>query len=103
VELSLDAEDNVVDRRAIPYPYPTRDEAVEPLKVFFRDLLRRLRGRERFLVGQRRGWQNTNTVHNRRGLNGQGRPLRATVLRSSVPVAIHDDKSENCANKADPG
>jgi hypothetical protein len=32
VELSLDAEDNVVDRRAIPYPYPTRDEAVDTIE-----------------------------------------------------------------------
>ena len=26
VELRLDAEDHVIDRRAIPYPYPQRTE-----------------------------------------------------------------------------
>jgi hypothetical protein len=24
VELTVDADDNVIDRRAVPYPYPTR-------------------------------------------------------------------------------
>jgi predicted NBD/HSP70 family sugar kinase len=28
VELIFDADDNVVDRRAVPYPYPTRKDAV---------------------------------------------------------------------------
>jgi hypothetical protein len=28
VELTLDADDNVIERRVVPYPYPTREEAV---------------------------------------------------------------------------
>jgi hypothetical protein len=28
IELTLDADDNVIQRRAVPYPYPTREEAV---------------------------------------------------------------------------
>jgi hypothetical protein len=32
VELTLDADENVVDRRAVPYPYPTRAEAVETIE-----------------------------------------------------------------------
>ena len=31
-ELTLDADDNVIDRRAIPYPYPTRAEAVDTIE-----------------------------------------------------------------------
>jgi hypothetical protein len=33
VELYLDAEDNVIDRRAVPYPYPTRGEAVDTIET----------------------------------------------------------------------
>ena len=32
VELTLDADENVIDRRAVPYPYPTRAEAVETIE-----------------------------------------------------------------------
>ena len=32
VELTLDADDNVTDRRAVPYPYSTRDEAVDTIE-----------------------------------------------------------------------
>ena len=32
VELSLDAEDNVIDRRVVPYPYATREEAVDTIE-----------------------------------------------------------------------
>ena len=32
VELTLDADQNVVDRRVIPYPYPTRKEAVDAIE-----------------------------------------------------------------------
>jgi hypothetical protein len=32
VELRLDAEDKVIDRRAIPYPYPQRLDAVETIE-----------------------------------------------------------------------
>ena len=32
VELRLDAEDQVIDRRAIPYPYPQRLDAVDTIK-----------------------------------------------------------------------
>jgi hypothetical protein len=31
VELRLDAEDQVIDRRAIPYPYPQRLDAVDTM------------------------------------------------------------------------
>jgi len=32
VELTLDAEENVIDRRVIPYPYPTRKDAVDAIE-----------------------------------------------------------------------
>ena len=32
VELRLDAEGQVIDRRAIPYPYPQRLDAVDTIK-----------------------------------------------------------------------
>jgi hypothetical protein len=32
VELSLDEDDKVIDRKAIPYPYPRRLEAVETIE-----------------------------------------------------------------------
>ena len=32
VELTLDTDDNVIDRRAVPYPYPTRKDAVETIE-----------------------------------------------------------------------
>ena len=34
VELTLDADQNVVDRRVIPYPYPTRKDAVDAIEKF---------------------------------------------------------------------
>lgn len=32
VELKLDADDKVIDRKAIPYPYPQRLDAVETIE-----------------------------------------------------------------------
>jgi hypothetical protein len=32
VELTLDADQNVIDRRVIPYPYPTRKDAVDTIE-----------------------------------------------------------------------
>lgn len=32
VELMLDEDDNVIDRCAVPYPYPTRGEAVDTIE-----------------------------------------------------------------------
>jgi hypothetical protein len=32
VELSLDADDNVIDRRVVPYPYQNRQEAVDNIE-----------------------------------------------------------------------
>ena len=32
VELTLDADQNVIDRRDIPYPYPTRKDAVDAIE-----------------------------------------------------------------------
>jgi hypothetical protein len=32
VELRLDADDKVIDRRAIPYPYPHRPDAVDTIE-----------------------------------------------------------------------
>jgi hypothetical protein len=32
VELTLDADQNVVDRRVIPYPYPTHKDAVDAIE-----------------------------------------------------------------------
>ena len=32
VELSLDADDNVIERRVVPFPYPTREEAVTAIE-----------------------------------------------------------------------
>ena len=31
VELALDSNDNVVERRVVPYPYQTREEAVDTI------------------------------------------------------------------------
>jgi hypothetical protein len=36
VELILDADDNVVARRAVPYPYPTRKDAVDTIASIVR-------------------------------------------------------------------
>ena len=41
VELSLDASDNVVDRRAIPYANPARDEPVDTIDCQARPFFRR--------------------------------------------------------------
>jgi hypothetical protein len=32
VELTLDADDNVIERRVVPYPYPTREEAITAIE-----------------------------------------------------------------------
>jgi hypothetical protein len=32
VELTLDADDNVIDRQVVPYPYATRAEAVHTIE-----------------------------------------------------------------------
>ena len=32
VELTLDRDDHVINRKVIPYPYPTRDEAVDTIE-----------------------------------------------------------------------
>jgi hypothetical protein len=32
VELTLDADQNVLDRKVIPYPYPTRKDAVDAIE-----------------------------------------------------------------------
>jgi hypothetical protein len=32
VELTLDADDAVVERRVVPYPYPSREEAVDTIE-----------------------------------------------------------------------
>lgn len=32
VELTLDADDKVIERRVVPYPYPTREEAVTAIE-----------------------------------------------------------------------
>jgi hypothetical protein len=32
VELALDSNDNVVERRVVPYPYQTREEAVDTIE-----------------------------------------------------------------------
>jgi hypothetical protein len=32
MELTLDADENVIDRRVIPYPYPTRKDAVDAIE-----------------------------------------------------------------------
>ena len=32
VELTLDADDNVIDRRIVPYPYAAREEAVDTIE-----------------------------------------------------------------------
>ena len=32
VEFTLDADQNVVDRKVIPYPYPTRKDAVDAIE-----------------------------------------------------------------------
>ena len=32
VELTLDADQNVIDRRVIPYPYPTRKDGIDAIE-----------------------------------------------------------------------
>jgi hypothetical protein len=32
VELTLDADDNVIERRVVPYPYQTREETVDTIE-----------------------------------------------------------------------
>ena len=32
VELAIDANDQVIDRKAIPYPYPTHKDAVDTIE-----------------------------------------------------------------------
>ena len=32
VALTLDADDNVIERRVVPHPYPTREEAVTAIE-----------------------------------------------------------------------
>jgi hypothetical protein len=32
VELTLDADDNVIERRVVPYPYQTREEAITAIE-----------------------------------------------------------------------
>jgi hypothetical protein len=34
IELSLDDDDNVIDRKVIPYPYPSRKDAVDTIECF---------------------------------------------------------------------
>jgi hypothetical protein len=34
VELTLDTDDNVIDRRTVPYPYPTHKDAVDTIESF---------------------------------------------------------------------
>ena len=36
VEFALDADDNVIDRKVVPYPYPTRQEAAYTIQTFVR-------------------------------------------------------------------
>ena len=36
VEFALDADDNVIDRKVVPYPYPTRQEAADTIETFVR-------------------------------------------------------------------
>ena len=41
VEMALDAKDNVIERRVVPYPYQTRQEAVatvESIAAKYRDV-----------------------------------------------------------------
>ena len=33
VELALDSDDKVIDRRVVPYPYQTREEAVDTIET----------------------------------------------------------------------
>jgi hypothetical protein len=32
VELTLDADDNIIERSAVPYPYQTREEAIDTIE-----------------------------------------------------------------------
>ena len=34
IELALDEDDNVIDRRVMPYPYATRKDAVDTIESF---------------------------------------------------------------------
>ena len=50
VEFALDADDNVIDRKVVPYPYPTRQEAAYTIQTFVRSFADLVPG-WRFLVG----------------------------------------------------
>ena len=55
VELTLDADDNVIERSVVPYPYQTRAEAVDTIEsVIMKICGSRLRARGGFLVGHQR-------------------------------------------------
>jgi hypothetical protein len=67
VELKLDAEDKVIDRKAIPYPYPQRLDAVETIEKLITRL--QIRSRARLLVGDRERRKNADQIHHRRRLS----------------------------------
>ena len=69
VELRLDAEDQVIDRRAIPYPYPQRLDAVDTIKKLTARLDKAHYEAERdFLVGCRQRRENAAQICHRRRL-----------------------------------
>jgi hypothetical protein len=52
VELTLDTDNNVIERRVVPYPYQTREEAVTAIECIVSTLLRRVTSRRRTSGGQ---------------------------------------------------
>ena len=52
VELTLDADDNVIERRVVPYPYPTREEAVTAIECIVSTFAVRVTSRRRSSGGQ---------------------------------------------------
>ena len=54
IEPTLDENDNVIERRAVPYPYPTRGEAVDTIESVITRFAEAGYEPERFLVGDGR-------------------------------------------------
>ena len=83
VELALDSNDNVVERRVVPYPYQTREEAVDTIEsVVTRFAEAGYEPEECFLVGNCWLRRDSDEVHHRRCLKllRDGRRLRPAPL-----------------------
>jgi hypothetical protein len=101
VELRLDAEDQVIDRRAIPYPYPQRLDAVDTIKNLTARLDKAHYEAERdFLVGCRQRRENAAQICHRRRLTMFGSKQRKRVI-ATRPPRERGAQNDNQAEKQD--